>query len=176
MLYISELCASKSDDWVSQHDEMNRENGILFAFKNNIKLSSYSTKHIICSETVTMGVLLQFMEKYVLPKVSGLQHWSLITMQTDVLLSLEETTRITKTKPSFTPKGMETRMSHLPWGGCFHKLVAFDPFRLETCKSACPKMEKKNLERETKRAYTESDAAGQLEPCQIERTFRTIWT
>lgn len=45
-------------------------------------------------------------------------------------------------KACFPPRGLETRMSHLPWGGCFYRLVAFDLLCLETCKSACPKIEK----------------------------------
>lgn len=108
-------------------------------------------------------------------KVPGLKHLLFITMQTDILLSLGGTKRLTSTKPSFPPRGMETSMSHLPWGGCFYRLVAFDPFCLETCKSARPKIEK-NLEKETKRTYTESDAAGQLEPRQRKkRMFITTW-
>lgn len=50
-----------------------------------------------------------------------------ITMQTHVLLSLGGTKRLNSTKPRFPPGGLETRMSHLPWGCCFYRLVAFDP-------------------------------------------------
>lgn len=88
-----------------------------------------------------------------------------ITMQTHVLLSLGGTKRLNSTKPRFPLGGLETRMSHLPWGGCFYRLVAFDPLLpwvLQICLSE--DWEKKNLERETKRTYTECDAAGQLEP------------
>lgn len=49
------------------------------------------------------------------------------------------------------------------------------PFCLETCKSARPKMEK-NGEEETKRTYTEGDAAGQLGPGRRESTFITMGT
>ena len=60
----------------------------------------------------------------------GLQHSLFISKQTDVLLSLVETNRLKSTKPCFPPRGMETRMSHLPWGGCLYRRVAFDPFAL----------------------------------------------
>ncbi len=41
-----------------------------------------------------------------------------------------ETKRLNSTKPCFPPRALETRMSHPPWGGCFYRLVAFDPFAL----------------------------------------------
>ena len=62
-------------------------------------------------------------------------HWSThfffffcITVQTHVLLSLGGTKRLTSTKPSFPPRGLKTRMSHLPWGACFYRPVTLDPF------------------------------------------------
>ena len=63
-------------------------------------------------------------------------HWSThffffffcITVQTHVLLSIGGTKRLTSTKPSFPPRGLKTRMSHLPWGACFYRPVTLDPF------------------------------------------------
>lgn len=123
---------------------------------------------MICKimEVVKLGI-----ERY--DEVAGLKHSPFITMQTHVLLSLRWTKILKSAKPSFPHSGLETRMPHLPRGGCLCRFVAFDLFSLETCKSASPKIEK-NLERETKRTYTESEAAGQLEPCPRERTFITM--
>lgn len=54
-----------------------------------------------------------------------------ITVQTHVLLSLAGTKRLNCTKPLFPPMGLETRMSHLPWGGCFYiSLWPLTPFAL----------------------------------------------
>lgn len=72
----------------------------------------------------------EWLYSHVKEEIPWLQHSLFISKHTDVLLSLGETNRLKSTKPCFPPRGIETRMSHLPRGGCFYRLVAFDPFAL----------------------------------------------
>lgn len=78
------------------------------------------------------------------------------------------------------PGGLETRMSHLPLSDWLYRLVTFDPsFALRLANLLCPMTGGKKCGKgETKRTYTESDAAGQLEPCRhidIKSCERRTW-
>lgn len=97
-----------------------------------------------------------------------------LRLQTHVLLSLGGTKRLMSTKLSFPPRGLQTRMSHLPWGGCFYRPVTSDPFSLQTFKSVCPETEKTGKgNKEDFYCEIQPDSWGLVTEKEL---FMTMWT